>query len=266
MLQESLNGAIANVSNRMTAALARHQLPLSDPLDAMMPTIVGDLGTIVGAAQAAITVASTGGEQRFAFGPSDLLDPGDDESRPGTLVVASRDADTVATMVLARQEAPFFLFEREIIQSGLSALHRWITAALRIDRHDDRRRRFLPVDTLFDHAASDAAQAGNEASVIVISVDASCSRLMAGWIGTIRSQLRAGDFAGLLSNREMAILLCAASATDAAAVATRVKSLIAFNIPPEVAFRTAVGIASCSPGPSLEGSLVGAARARLAAQ
>ena len=138
-----------------------------------------------------------------------------------------------------------------------------ILQALPASQDSERRSRFRAVDTLFDQLAAEAVDAGQQASVIVVSVNGAVlpSGLMQTWLGRTRAQLRAGDFAGILSDTELAVLLCDASNDHAAVVSARLKELMGADAGTGLTLRPAVGMTTRSPASAFEGSLVGAARA-----
>jgi GGDEF domain-containing protein len=119
---------------------------------------------------------------------------------------------------------------------------------------------------VFEELAAGAVAAGQPASVIVISVDPTMLRpsLISSWVGRIRAEIRGGDFAGTLSDREIAVLLCDASAEQAAIVCARLQQMLAVDDTTGM-FHTAIGITTRSPDSPFEGSLIGAARAGAAA-
>jgi GGDEF domain-containing protein len=81
------------------------------------------------------------------------------------------------------------------------------------------------------------------------------------WVGKIRAQLRAGDFAGILSEREIAVLLCGASAEHANSVSARLKRVFRSDEDADVFLQATIGMTTRSPESSAGGSIVGAARA-----
>jgi hypothetical protein len=268
MLRESLNEILTTATNRVVAAVTQHQFQSNGSLEEATHTVVGQLAAALGSHQAALVVTTTAGEQLLAIGNTDLLPPIDNEGQLDRLVVASSDVNGVTAVVVAREHQPFTAFEREIVQAAVSVLHPRLHAVLQPSREGERRRRFRPVDTLFDQLADDAVGAGQQASVIVVAVDGTGLRpgLMQTWLGQIRLQLREGDFAGILSDREMAVLLCGASADQAAVVSARLRQLIESSDNSTDAFlQPVLGITTRSPGSTFQGSLVGAARAGAAA-
>jgi GGDEF domain-containing protein len=104
---------------------------------------------------------------------------------------------------------------------------------------------------------------GQQASVIVMSIDTALQRpgLLSVWVGRIRGQLRGGDRAGMLSDREIAVLLCGASADQAAVVSTRLKRMLESDESARASVHTTIGVTTRVPDLPFEGSLVGAARA-----
>jgi hypothetical protein len=267
MLRESLDKVLATTTNRMMAELTGPALPANEPLEETAQIALRRLAAAVGGSQAALVVTTAARGQVLAVGETGLLSAFDHEVRPDQLVVTSSDPSSTMAVVVGRERIPFTSFEREIVQAGATALHSWVQAALQRSKDSERRRRFQPVDTLFDELAAEAVDAGQQASVIVVSVDATVPTdgLMKTWLGRTRAQLRAGDFAGILSETEMAVLLCNASTAHAAVVSARLKQLMESDDSTGVSLQPAFGITTRSPALPLEGSLVGAARAGAAA-
>jgi hypothetical protein len=267
MLRESLNEILTTTTNRVVAAVTQHQFQSNEALEEATHTVLGQLAAAVGSHQAALLVTTSAGEQLLAIGNTDLLPPIDNQGQLDRLVVASSDVNGVMAVVVAREHQPFTAFEREIVQAAVSVLHPRLHAVLQPSREGERRRRFRPVDTLFDQLADDAVGAGQQASVIVVALDGTGLRpgLMQTWLGQIRLQLREGDFAGILSDREMAVLLCGASADQAAVVSARLRHLIESSDNTDAFLQPVLGITTRSPGSTFQGSLVGAARAGAAA-
>jgi len=102
--------------------------------------------------------------------------------------------------------------------------------------------------------------------MIVMTIDAAMAApgLLPSWVARIRARLRAGDRAGMLNDREIAVLLYGASADQAALVSTRLEQMLESRggtpgfIPP------AIGVTTRLPDSPFEGSLVAAARASAA--
>jgi hypothetical protein len=154
-----------------------------------------------------------------------------------------------------------------VVQAGAAVLHPWIQAALLPSPESERRRQFRPLEHVFDQLAETVVGAGQDASVIVASVDpaAVSPAMLHSWLAAIRSQLRTGDFAGILSDSEIAVLLFDASADQATVVSTRIRQLIRAETPDGAFVQPTFSATTRSPQLPFEGSLVRAARAGTAA-
>jgi hypothetical protein len=173
---------------------------------------------------------------------------------PDRLIVKSLDGGSVM-VVIAREQPAFTAVEREIVQAGVAAVRSWARNALERSGGGERRRRFRPVDELFEQLAAEAVRAGQQASMIVMSTGATVLPAeLPTWLRKIRGQLRSWDFAAILSDSEIAVLLGHASADQAAVVSARLKQLMESVQP-------AIGVMTSSPESPFERSLVEAARA-----
>ncbi len=265
MLRESLNDVIRATTNRLVAAVTRQQ-PLDDQIEGAAEAALMELTAAVGGYEAGLVVTA-GGRQALAVGNTDLFMALERPSPPDRLLATFSDAGSVSRAVITRESTPFAAFEREIVRAGLAAVHPWLQMALRRSNLSERRRRVRPVDALLEQLAADAVHDGRQALVVVISVDAKMLRpgLMQAWLGKIRTQTRAYDFAGILSDSEIALLLCDASPSQAGVVCARIRQLFEADESAGIRIRPAIGVTSCSPESGLEGSVVQAARAHAAA-
>jgi hypothetical protein len=247
------------------AELSRRHAPLNEPVGAAAQSALEKLASAVGARQAGLLVTTTAGRQALAVGSSDLLSSLD-RVRGTRLLVRSSDTAGVMTVVFERDHIAFTAFEREVAQAGVAAMQPWIEAALPRSSDVERRGSARPVETVFDQLATDAVATGQHASMIVMTIDSTmvAPGLLPSWVARIRARLRAGDRAGMLNDREIAVLLCGASADQAALVTARLEQLIESRrgtpgfVPP------AIGVTTRVPDSPFEGSLVAAARATAA--
>jgi hypothetical protein len=261
ILREALNDILTTTSTRLVAEVARRPLPPNEPLERAVQAALTQVTTAVAARQSAFGATTAVGRQALAVGSVDLLAPLD-ETRIDRLVVRASDVGGVMTLVVERDHPPFTAFEREIAQAAVAAMHPWVQASIQRSNDSERRYSFRPVDTVFDQLATEAVAAGQQASVIVMAIDAAPLQpgLLPAWVGRIRGQLRGGDRAGLLSDREIAVLLCGASADQAAVVSARLKHLIETD-GSRGPLHPSIGMTTRMPDAPFEGSLVGAARA-----
>jgi hypothetical protein len=259
MLREALSDVTATATDRVVAPIGQDVLPPNDLLIDATQALVKQLAASLGCYQAALVV-SAAGRQTLAVGQTELLNELRDRDRQDRLIVTSSDPRSTMTVVVGREQPRFTAFERSLMQAAVAALHPKVQAALDDSRQGERRQQFRPVDRLFDELAAETVGAGQPASVIVVSVDATALEpgVLQTWVGTVRQHLRAGDYAGILSNTEIAVLLSDASADDAAVVAARLKRILQSDAGALVTpiFRTTTRV----PETAFEGSLVDAAR------
>jgi hypothetical protein len=262
ILRESLSDVVTMMTSRLVAEVSRPQRPSNEPPETTAQTALDQLTAAVSGHRGAMTVTTVGGRQLLAVGHADLfLSP--DQSWRDRLEVKSSDSETVMTVTFEREQGPFTAFEREIVLAGMAVVHRSMPTGSQRFNDIERRRRFQPIDRVFDQLAADVVAAGRPASVIVVSVEAPAGRpgVLPTWVGKIRAQLRAGDFAGLLSEKEIAVLLCGASANHAAAVSARLTQMLTAEDSTGFFLYSSVGMTTRMPDSSFEGSIVGAARA-----
>ena len=261
ILRESLNEVAATATNRLVTDVSRPQRPSNEPPETSAQIALEQLMDAVAATSGALALHG-GGRPVLAVGVTDLLTPAG-EPRAPRLVVKSSDGDSVMTAVLEREQPPFSALDREMILAGMAVVHRAMQTGLQRSIDCERRRRYRPIDSVFDQLATNAVATGRQASVIVVAVEAAGrDGLLASSVGKIRAQLRAGDFAGVLSDREIAVLLCGASSDHAALVSARLMKMLKAGDTSGAFRNPAIGMTTRSPESSFEGSLVGVARAR----
>ena len=258
LLRESLDAVRDRAVKRATSGIPRdaREAARNATLEASVDAALRPIAAAVGAQHSALTVTTVTGMRALTVGELAAV-----ETEP--LVVTSADAASVMTMTLGRAaHVPFTAFEREIVAAAATVLHPWIQASLLGASENERRRGFRPLDSLFDHIADQAVVSGQDASVIVVAVDPAQAHpgLLQSWLGNIRIQLRGSDFAGMLSDCEIAVLLRDASADQATAVSARLRDFLHAD---ESAgcLRPVLSTTTSSPQSPFEGSLVAAARA-----
>jgi hypothetical protein len=251
-------------SRFVVAAIPQQRPKPSEAVNEAVDAALGKLTGAVGGNEAALVVTTVTGKRAFVAGSTSLLQH---ERRPDRLVVRSSATASVLTVVLGRQNPPFTAFDRAVVEPGIVALHRWLQEALLTSPESERRRQFRPLEHVFDQLAESAVGAGQDASVIIVSVEATTAtpEVLLTWLAAIRGQLRGGDFAGILSDREIAVLLCDASADRASVVSSRIGQLIQAEPVAGSAVQPTLSVTTRSPHLPFEGSLVRAARAGAAA-
>ncbi len=262
ILRESLDDAVYVATSRVVAEVTRPQRPTNEAPDVTGQIALTKLMDAVAASRGVLVLMGPG-RPALTVGPTDLLSRSD-EPDGNRLVVKSPEGDSVMAVVFERDQSPFTALDREMILAGLAVIHRWMQTGLQRASDGERRRRFKPIESVFDQMAANAVATGRQASVVVVAVDAAAARdgFLAASVGKIRAQLRAGDFAGVLSDREIAVLLCGASSDHAALVSARLMKMLKSGDTTGAFLNSAIGMTTRSPESSFEGSLVGAARAR----
>lgn len=266
ILRESLDDVLTTALSRIVAGVARRQLPPGHSIDVAAQTAITQIAAAVGANQSALALAAASGQQALAVGNTDLLSSLD-RMRLNRLIVRVSDTSGVLTAVVERDQAPFAAFERELVQAGVTAMYSWVQGALNRSSEAERRQGHRPIDVMFDELATEAVTAGQPASIIVMAIagDTLGSGLLSTWVGKIRGQLRGGDRAAILSDREIAVLLCGVSADQAAIVSSRLRHLFDTDDTPHGYLQPTFGSVTRAPHAPFEGSLVGAARASVVA-
>jgi hypothetical protein len=261
ILRESLNEVLTMTTSRVIAEVSRRPLLPTETVESAANSALGQLVSSVGGRQGALVVTAGAGRQLLSVGNSDLAAAGD-QSRVTRLAVRVSDTSGMVTAIVERDQMPFTAFEREIVQAGVAAMHPWLQSSLQRAHESERRQGFRPIDAMFDQLANEAVANGQHASVIVLSVAADMPNpsLLSTWVGKIRGQLRGGDKAGLLSEREIAVLLCGSSADQAAIVSSRLRHMFEADDMTHGYLHPSFGITTRMPNAPFEGSLVGAAR------
>ena len=267
ILRESLCDVVTMTTSRLVAEVSRPQRPVNESAEVAAQTVLDQLTAAVGAQRGAMTVTTADGRQVLTVGHPDLFVASDQLWR-NRMDVKSSNADTMMTVAFERQHGAFSAFERELALAGMAVMHRSMPAASPRSTDVERRRRSQPIDSVFDQLATDVLAAGRPASVIVMSVEAAAGRpgVLPGWVSKIRAQLRAGDFAGVVSEKEIAVLLCGASANHAASVSARLTAMLTEEDGTGAFLHPSIGMTTRTPHSSFEGSIVGAARALAASR
>ncbi len=267
LLRESLSEVVTTMTSRLVAGVSNPHRPVNESAEVTAQTALDHLTAAVGAQRGAMTVTTAGGRQMLAVGEPDLFVAADQPWR-NRMDVKSSNADTVMAVAFEREHGAFTAFERELALAGMAVAHRSMPGATPRSAAVERRRRSQPIDSIFDQIATSALAAGRPASVIVMSVEAAADRpgVLPAWVSKIKAQLRAGDFAGILSEKEIVVLLCGASANHAAAVSARLTAMLMKEDGTGAFLHPSIGMTTRTPHSSFEGSIVGAARAQAASR
>jgi hypothetical protein len=265
ILRESLIKVVIVTTSRLVAEVSRSRRSTTESPESEAQTVLDQLTDAMSSPRGALAL-TTAGRQTLSVGHTELLSL--ETMRRDHMEVTSSDAGSSLTVVFEREHVPFTAFEREIALAGTAVVHRWMQSAFQRSTDVERRRRARAVDAVFDQLAIDTIATGHQASVIVMSFDEARMRpgLLAGWIGRIRAQLRAGDYAGALSDKEIAVLLCGASSEHATVVSERLTHMFRADDTSGAFLHSGIGMTTRTPDSPFQGSIVGAARAQAAHQ
>jgi hypothetical protein len=264
ILRESLGKVSIVATSRLVADVSRSSRSTNDSPGAEARTALDQLTGAMSSPRGALTL-TTADKRMVSVGDTDLVSL--DTMRRDRMAVTSSEGDSTLTVVFERPHAPFTTFEREIALAGVTVVHRWMRSALERSADVERRRRARSVDAVFDQLAIDALASGDQASVIVLSLDEARFRpgSLPGFVSRIRAQLRAGDYAGAVSDKEIAVLLCGASSEHATVVSARLTHMFRADDRSGAFRHSAIGMTTRTPDSPFQGSIVGAARALAAA-
>jgi hypothetical protein len=259
-LRESLSKVAMVTTSRLVAEVSRSRRATNETPEFEAQTALQQLMNAMACHRGALALSTASGKQTIAVGDVDLLRL--ETLRRDQMMIKSSDGDSVLTAVFDRDQVPFTAFERELALAGAAVVRRWMQSSVQ-SSDMERRRRARAVDAVFDQLATDAIATGRHASVIVVSLDETRLRpgLLPRWVGRIRGRLRAGDYAGMLSDREIAVLLCGASEDHAAAVSARLTDMFQSDDVSGAFLDSAIGMTTRTPDSAFQGSIVGAARA-----
>ena len=260
ILRETLNDVIGTATNRLVAAMSRHR-SLNGSTAPKIQAVLGELTLALAGQDAALVVSLTEGSPVQAIGNKELAGALEQEPRADRLIVASSEVGRLVAIIV-RDLPPFTAFEREMAETAWISVHRWLYEALKYS--SERRRRFRPLDELFEQLAADTLRAGEPASMLIITIESGHRGAMQSSLAKIRGELRSGDFAGILGDKEIVVLLCGASAAAAAAVPARLKQLLESDEVARESIRPTIGMTRCPPDSPFEHSAIGAARANAA--
>jgi hypothetical protein len=266
ILRELLTEVLVRETGRVIGEMRRQELSSNQPLQAAAQPALEELMAAVRGTQSALAMDTFGSGRTLAIGDTDLLSNAD-QPRRDRLIATSSEPGSVLLIAIIRDRARFAAFERDLVESGAAALHAGLRGVLQRASTPERRRHFQPVEGVFDQLAAEAVRDGRPASFIVVSLDGSLlpPGVLLTWLGRIRGELRPGDFAAILSETEIGVLLCDTSAGQATAVSARLKDLGATDDGAGRFIRPVFGISTSSPDAPVNGSVVAAARAEAAA-
>jgi hypothetical protein len=264
LLREAVDRVATIAETRLSWAMLQQLLGSTGDVEEAGECALVELKNAVGAESAALEVTASRGMRVMsigdgaAFSSSSLPDQVDQ-------ILATGPVYEGHTMVLAirRPRAhPFTRRERQIVDRASAIFSAWLSGVLkRSTASQERRAENREFQQVLDRVASQTIRDGMDAAVVVLLAPAVVSRpgLLQRWTAEIRGRLRGSDLAGVLSDREVGILLSGISPNDVAAVSTRICQQ-ALRERGGVETGVSIGTAARPAGAALNGSLVKEAR------
>jgi hypothetical protein len=259
LLRDAIDRVATIAETRLSWVMLQHLLGGTAEIEDAGDAALAELKKAVAAETAAVEVTGARGLRALAFGDAAAFDvPHMDE------IVSTSAVGEGHTMVLAlrRPKAQAFTRrERQVAERAGAILAAWLSGVLKRANTLDRRAENREFHQVLDRVAGQSLRDGVDTSVVVLLAPGIISRpgLLQRWTSEIRARLRGSDLAGMLSDREVGILLTGISPTDAGAVSARICQQ-ALRERGGTETGVSIGIASRSAGAVLNGSLVKEAR------
>ncbi len=224
---------------------------------------LAELKRAVGAEHAVVDVTGPRGTRAIAFGDMAAFAAPNGRELSDEIVSTSPVHDG-HTMVLALRRPRAQLFtrrERQTADRAAAILSAWLSGVLKRASTQERRAENREFQQVLDRVAGQTLRDGVDAAVIVLLAPAVVSRpgLLQRWTTEIRGRLRGSDLAGMLSDREIGILLTGINPSDAVTVSTRICQQ-AIRERGGVETGVSIGMAARAAGAAHNGSLVKEAR------
>jgi hypothetical protein len=259
IFRELLVGVLSAQVSHLVGDIAAQELPANGTLPGAVETVVQRIADAVQGTQAALAFENSG-RRKLETGNTGLLENAE-RYHADRVMLTRTSGDSTMTLTIARDGAPFATFERTLVEAGAAALHARLHELVHRWTGPERRARFRSLPEMFDELAADAVRDGQAASFVVLSAARGLPQAaLVAFLGRIRGELRPGDYAAILSDREIGVLLCGATSEGAAVVSARLRRVdIADDITGEIV-HPSIGVSTCSPDMPVNGSLVAAAR------
>jgi hypothetical protein len=259
LLEQIMRAVIAEATFRLITTISAHLLEQGDAATEAAAAALDALGASIGSASTALKVTNGYSAPLLQLGQTE---PPPADLAGSRLVIVRRVPNRYAlTLVFTtHQRRGITRQQRDSANAAANLLNAWIRGILARVFQRDRRQASTPFDEVLERLADQALEGGSTVSVIVVLIaDSACfPGLTPQWIARIRATLRGSDVIGMLSEREVALLLYDTTRERAGPVAERiVKMLDAAQYPSPV---VAIGVSSRSPGRAAGGGIVAAAR------
>jgi len=265
LLRQALQNTARISSTRMEWRILQPLLVASDKVEEAARAAFDELRAEVGGADAMLVVTTSNGHHVLSVGDGDLFSAARTSGEPSQIVSRATLLDRYTMAIAMRRPSgrAFTRREQQILDRAAAIFVSWLSGALqRTVSHRDRRDALHRFDEVVESVAEQTVRHGSPAAVVVIAVADAVFRpgLLDRWVGEIKGLLRASDLTGILTEREIGVLLLDADAGDAAAVVTRVCRHLKSDVDVAELPGTFIGLASREAGAAAGESILDAAR------
>jgi GGDEF domain-containing protein len=183
---------------------------------------------------------------------------------------------TMTLVVVPGNERRVTPQENDALESAADLMAHWSRRLLPEMPHGERRSTSRQFDQLLESIAKESMQRGSAVSLIMLSLPSDAlgpsntnrgaqpatapAAVARRWVREIRTHLRPADLVGLLTDREIAVLLQDAPDHHAQAVAQRLRNLVTTDANTPAAPHPLLGFVSWAPGDPVPDALVQHAR------
>ncbi len=263
LLRDTLHRTIRATEDRLVESIDRQPPIQAGAIDSSAQALAAVLMSSLDTRQAALTMTVTTGRQVFSVGATEILNAMEGGPRPDRLVITSFDTDSLLVFAAMRDLPPFTMFERQVAGQGVAAAQRWFAKQLHSSKAGERRERSRSVDTLFEQLAREAVHSGQDVSMVVISFSPEAAQpgMLRANVIKVRSCIRSGDFAGILSATEIVVLAADVSASQAESFSSRLRHVLTSEDSDVSGAPPHFGVSTWSPDTDTSTSLVTSARA-----
>lgn len=263
LLRDTVVRIAASDSSRTSWTIAQHLLAAGEQVEGAITAALAALSHDTEATGAALVVNTAAGVPLLKVGDPEAMSVPRGPDRSVRLVSSAVAGDGRTVLVALRRAdgEPFTRREQGLADRAAAVFAAWAPGPVLRARGAERRAAARAFQDVLDRTVRRTLQDGLDVAVMVILAAQAVFHpgLLQQWVLEIRGQLRASDMAGVLSDREIGVLLTGAPPDVAANVATRLRQSLGAQ-GDAIAAAAVVGLASHSGGLSPEGSLVHAAR------
>jgi hypothetical protein len=263
LLRDAVDRVATIAETRLSWVMLQQLLGGTGEIEDAGDAALAELKRAIAAESAMVEVTGSRGVRAVAFGDTAAFAAAharelSDELRSSSVV---HEGQTM-TLVLRRPRAQAFTRrERQIAERAGAILSAWLSGVLKRASSQERRAENREFQQVLDRVAGQSIRDGLDVAVVVLLAPGVISRpgLLQRWTTEIRGRLRGSDLAGMLSDREVGILLSGINSSDTATVSRRICQQ-AIRERGGVETGIAIGIASRTAGATVNGSLVKEAR------